>query len=164
MQKAVRRLVVGFDGSELAQRALKTACELVQPDGVVTVVNAYDVPWQADAYPWFEDFKDVCRDVAEEALESAKEVCREYPVTATFKTAVGKPADVLAQLAQSEDAELIVVGTRGLGAVRGAIGSVTYRLLHRAHCPVLVVTEPEPELESERDAATEVRTRGTDAP
>jgi nucleotide-binding universal stress UspA family protein len=98
MQKPVRRLVVGYDGSELAQRALKAACELVQPEGVVTVVHAYDVPWQADTYPWFEDFKDICRDLAE-TLESVKE---------------------------------------------GAIGSVTYRLLHRARCPVLVITEPEP--------------------
>ena len=113
MQKAVRRIVVGYDGSELSRRALRAACDLVQPDGVVTVVHVYEVPWQADTYPWFEDFKEVCREVAEELLQPAKEICGEYPVAANIKTAVGEPADVLAQLAQSEDADLIVVGTRG---------------------------------------------------
>lgn len=163
MQKAVRRLIVGYDGSESARHALRAACELVQPDGVVTVVHAYDVPWQADAYPWFEDFKEVCREVAEEVLEPAKEICGEYRAGANFKTAIGKPAEVLAELAQSDDAELIVVGTRGLGTVRAAIGSVTHRLLHRARCPVLVVPESEPEPGSKRDAATDSTTRGTDA-
>jgi hypothetical protein len=55
------------------------------------------------------------------------------------------------QLARIEEADLIVVGTRGLGTLRGAMGSVTYRLIHRAHCPVLVVPGPDPE--SEQDVA-----------
>jgi hypothetical protein len=75
MQRTVRHLVVGYDGSELASRALRSACELAEPDGIVTVVHAYEVPWQADTYPWFEDFKEVCREVAEEVLEPAKNVC-----------------------------------------------------------------------------------------
>jgi nucleotide-binding universal stress UspA family protein len=140
MEKPVRRVVVGYDGSELASRALRAACDLVQPDGAVTVVHAYEVPWQADAYPWFEDFKESCRKVAEELLEPAKEICGEYPVATNFKTAVGKPAEVLAQLAQSEDADLIVVGTRGHSSVAGLLlGSVTQRLLHIASVPVLAV-------------------------
>ena len=125
----------------------KAACDLVQPDGVVTVVHVYQMPWQADTYPWFADFKEVCREVAEELLQPAKEICGEYPVAANIKTAVGEPADMIAQLAQSEDADLIVVGTRGLGTIRGAMGSVTYRLLHRARCPVLVIPGQEPEVE-----------------
>lgn len=143
MQKAVRRVVVGYDGSELASRALRAACDLVEPDGTVTVIHAYEVPWQADAYPWFEDFKASCRKVAEEVLEPAKEICGAYPVATNFKTAVGKPAEVLTQLAQSEDADLIVVGTRGHSSVVGLLlGSVTQRLLHIASVPVLAVPPP----------------------
>jgi nucleotide-binding universal stress UspA family protein len=140
MQKPVRRLVVGYDGSELAGRALRAACDLVRPDGAVTIVHVYEVPWQADAYPWFEDFKESCHTVAEEVLEPAKEICGEYPVATNFKIAVGKPAEVLARLAQSEDADFIVVGTRGHSSVAGLLlGSVTQRLLHIASVPVLAV-------------------------
>lgn len=78
MQKAVRRIVVGYDGSELARRAVRAACDLVQPDGVVTVVHVYEVPWQADTYPWFKDFKEASREVAEEVVQPAKEICGEY--------------------------------------------------------------------------------------
>ena len=45
----------------------------------MTVVLAYEVPWQADTYPWFEDFKEACRDVAEDVLEPAKKICAELP-------------------------------------------------------------------------------------
>ena len=140
MQKAVRRLIVGYDGSEHAQPRTKAACDLVQPDGVVTVVNAYDVPWQAEVYPGSKTSRMSAETWPKRRSSPQKSCVSEYPASTTFKTAVGKPAEVLAQLAQSEDADLIVVGTRGLGTVRAAIGSVTYRLLHSARCPVLVIT------------------------
>lgn len=139
MRNAARRVVVGYDGSEHAGSALRTACELVEPDGVVTVVHVYDMPWQAEI-PVFEDFKESCRKAAEDVLEPAKEICGEYPVATSFEIAVGRPAEVLAQLAQSEDADLIVVGTRGHSSVAGLLlGSVTQRLLHIASVPVLAV-------------------------
>jgi nucleotide-binding universal stress UspA family protein len=97
------------------------------------------VPWQAEI-PVFEDFKESCRKVAEEVLESSHEICGKYPVATNFEIAVGKPAEVLARLAQSKDADLIVVGTRGHSSVVGLLlGSVTQRLLHIASVPVLAV-------------------------
>jgi nucleotide-binding universal stress UspA family protein len=137
-------LLVGYDGSDFSKHALRAACELAKPDGVLTVVHAYEVPWQIDAYPWFKDFKNVTLDLANEVLESAKEISARHPGTSNFRAEVGKPADVLAQLARSEKADLIVVGARGLGPVLGAVGSVTYRLLHRSGIPVLVIPKPEP--------------------
>ncbi len=53
-------------------------------------------------------------------------------------------ADVIAELAREIDADLIVCGARGLGALSGAfLGSFTMRLLHIAPCPVLAVRERE---------------------
>ena len=144
MAETIRHIVVGYDGSESSRIALRRACELAQPDGAVSVVHVYDVPWQAEIYPWLEEFKGICKEVAEEVLKSARGICDQYLVKSNFKTAVGKPANVLAELAESESADFIVVGTRGPGPVRAALGSVTYRLLHRTHRPVLVVPDPIP--------------------
>jgi nucleotide-binding universal stress UspA family protein len=56
------------------------------------------------------------------------------------RVVVGFPADRLADLADEEDAELIVVGSRGRGAFKAAfLGSVSSELIGVARCPVLVV-------------------------
>ncbi len=53
---------------------------------------------------------------------------------------VGGPADRLAELADEENAELIVVGSRGRGALKAAfLGSVSHSLVGIARCPVLIV-------------------------
>ncbi|MDX6598141.1 MAG: hypothetical protein QOE87_2028 [Gaiellales bacterium] len=53
---------------------------------------------------------------------------------------MGGPAHVIAEVAENAKAEVIVTGTRGHTAIAGLLlGSVTQRLLHLAHCPVLVV-------------------------
>jgi nucleotide-binding universal stress UspA family protein len=57
-----------------------------------------------------------------------------------FKTAVGEPATVIAETATGDAAELIVMGTQGLGGLRKwLLGSTTERLLRRAQVPVLAV-------------------------
>jgi nucleotide-binding universal stress UspA family protein len=56
------------------------------------------------------------------------------------RVVVGVPAEALADLADDEDAELIVVGSRGRGSFRAAfLGSVSNSLVGVARCPVLVV-------------------------
>src|SRR5581483_6327505 len=53
---------------------------------------------------------------------------------------VGGPAHAIKSIAKEANADLIVVGTRGHSPVAGLLlGSVTQRLLHIAHCPVLAV-------------------------
>ena len=56
--------------------------------------------------------------------------------------AVGPPAEGIVRLASTMDVDLIVMGNRGLGAVRRlAFGSVSTYVLHHAECPVLVTRE-----------------------
>ena len=52
----------------------------------------------------------------------------------------GRPAEVLIRAAAVRDADEIVVGSRGLGRIRGALGSVSQELLREAGRPVLVVS------------------------
>lgn len=60
------------------------------------------------------------------------------------KVPAGGPAHVIADVAQSATADLIITGTRGHTAIVGMLlGSVPQRLLHLAHCPVLIVPLPD---------------------
>jgi nucleotide-binding universal stress UspA family protein len=50
-----------------------------------------------------------------------------------------KPGEALVQLANEERADLVIMGTRGLGRIRRTIlGSVSDYVVHHAHCPVLI--------------------------
>lgn len=53
----------------------------------------------------------------------------------------GRPAEALARIAAARDADEIVVGSRGFGRLRAALGSVSHELLHDAPCPVVVIPE-----------------------
>jgi nucleotide-binding universal stress UspA family protein len=141
MATVAGHLVVGYDGSDAAREAVRKACAIREPGATVTVLHAFDVPYQVDLYPWFADFRDACRDVAQEVLDSAKELGAGED-SVHYEVGEGKPAEVLARKAKELNAELIVVGSRGMGRIRSAIGSVTLRLLHATPCPVLVVPSP----------------------
>jgi nucleotide-binding universal stress UspA family protein len=80
------------------------------------------------------------RSQAEEVLREAVERVRGDHPAITVQTAVveGPPARVLVEM--SADADLLVVGSRGLGGFSGLLlGSVSQQCTHRARCPVTVV-------------------------
>jgi nucleotide-binding universal stress UspA family protein len=133
-------LVVGYDGSNRAREALRFACRLAGPDSAVSVIHAYELPSEIAQYDFFSDFKGAWLEVTQEVLDSARD-CVAESTRVTYEAVSGKPADVLAEAAQSRNASLIVLGGRGTGSMLGALGSVTHRVLHRAPCPVLVVPD-----------------------
>lgn len=110
----------------------------------MTVLHAFEIRSEVSRYPFFADFREACENVARETLESGRDLTVDCAAEVRFETAQGKPADVLTREAEKRRASLIVVGSRGFGPLRAALGSVTLRLLQSARCPVLVVTEGRP--------------------
>jgi nucleotide-binding universal stress UspA family protein len=130
------RLMVGVDGSEGGDDALALARLLgAETDAGVLVVCV--IPYG----PLPADFRALDDDAAAEAgplLEEARERLEGLEVE-TRAFGGGSAAGVMTSLAESEDADLIVVGSPHRGAVgRALIGSVAENLLHGAPCPVVV--------------------------
>jgi nucleotide-binding universal stress UspA family protein len=76
----------------------------------------------------------------ESAREQVRELVESEGLDAEVRIEVGFPAEVLADVADRENAELIVVGSRGQGPFRAAfLGSVSNELIGVARCPVVVV-------------------------
>jgi nucleotide-binding universal stress UspA family protein len=74
------------------------------------------------------------------ALDEAAELAAEHGVDVTFEVLAGVPEDEIVAYADSIDADLIVVGSRGRGAVASALlGSVSRGVLQESRRPVLVV-------------------------
>jgi nucleotide-binding universal stress UspA family protein len=136
---APREIVVGYDGSDHAREAVRRACAIAGEGSRVTIVTAYRVPPEIRSYEFFEDLVGAFKDSAEEVLRSARDAVPDGPFEVEFVAAEGAAAEVLASWASERRADLVVVGSHGIGRLRAALGGVTTKLLHDAPCPVVVV-------------------------
>jgi nucleotide-binding universal stress UspA family protein len=134
-----RHLVVGFDDSDGARAASEWALgEAKRYQARVTLLHAHllQVAWidQADIARWSE----MERRAADVALAETVAAAQTPGVTVDARVVEGNPVDVLVDA--SQEADLLVVGSRGRGGLAGLLlGSVSQRCVERAHCPVVVV-------------------------
>lgn len=153
-------ILVPYDRSESAKHALSTALEIASDNNgaVVTAFFASPVPeFESTQFLAAENMSGVAHippdrlaAMQEEYLSYERGLLlddlREYlgeailSASDSFKVAVGqgKPSRAILDYAQSEGVDLIVMGCRGLNAVAGMLGSVSYAVLRNAACPVLV--------------------------
>lgn len=124
-----RTILVALDGSEGSDRALPVAVEYARREGARIEVA------HARTHAIEPSIEARLRDEVEELTRSGVEAS-----ISIRDSLMGREADVLADVATSVGAELIVIASRGRGPFVGALlGSVTLRLLSLAPCPVLVV-------------------------
>jgi len=140
----MKRIVIGTDGSADAGVAVESALELAHGLGAaVTFVFARVVPSALLGQPYYQQELDAEMARARQVIHDALEQAAAAGVAADSEILDSPPADALLAVADTHEADLIVVGSRGLGAVHSAIfGSVSRALVTRSHRPVLVVKSP----------------------
>jgi nucleotide-binding universal stress UspA family protein len=152
MDKRNGTILIGYDGSDDAEAAIRSAGWLLAPRHAV-VAHVWDSLSELLLHSDIDQMTGTMREAAEEvdASDSARaqelaergaELAEAAGFAATTATARGRPKawPTLLELAGEHDAEAIVVGSRGLGAVKSALlGSVSSGLLDHAHLPVLIV-------------------------
>lgn len=137
---APRRVLVGVDGSERAQRALAFALGLARREPARLVVAHVEEPplpylrTTTDVDLWIADQRAVTRGLR--ALVQAS--CREGAVDCDVLTLYGHPYPQLAEAARACRVDAIVVGTTGRSG-HLLVGSVAGRLIRAGICPVTVV-------------------------
>jgi nucleotide-binding universal stress UspA family protein len=135
-----QKVVVGVDGSACGQEALRWAQQYVADvGGQLTAVMAWHYPALTTAgggvAPHTPDPERHARTVLAEAVEKA---AVDGAADIEQVVAHGHPAGVL--IDRSQDADLLVVGTRGHGGFTGMLlGSVSTHCVQHARCPVVVV-------------------------
>jgi nucleotide-binding universal stress UspA family protein len=142
-----RSIVVGTDGSETANEAVRQAAELAALlEARVHLVCVYepvpsshDGPGDVDAHAesgWVLR----PREAVDATLASAAAVFAAAGVEADLYAQRGDPADAILDVAEERGADLIIVGNRGrAGAKRFLLGSVPNRISHHAPCAVLII-------------------------
>lgn len=137
-----KKIVWATDGSESADRALELVKSLGSEAGA-TVLALHSVeyvtgPGARGAFPQAADEDERQSKITKQVAELEGQ-----GLTITLKvvhSGMSGAAHSIAEIAEQEGADLIVVGTRGHTALAGLLlGSVTQRLLHIAPCPVLAV-------------------------
>src|SRR4051812_46591860 len=141
-------IVVGTDGSDTAKEAVRQATELAKAMGAsVLLVSAYEpVPEARLQHERTEVPEDVSwmvnpREDVQAVLDEEADGIRKAGVSdvETFARE-GDPADAILDVAEEKNADLIVVGNKGMtGARRFLLGSVPNKVSHHAPCNVMIV-------------------------
>lgn len=143
-----QRLLVPFDGSEPAMRAAVMACRLARAgNGRVRILSAIEpqglrglgaVLPSGTIGEAIRGIEQALRAAAESDLQRPRDVCAAAGVPCTTDVVFDIPVNAI--VVAAEEADLVVMGSRGHGAIAGAVlGSVAHRLLGATRTPVLVV-------------------------
>jgi nucleotide-binding universal stress UspA family protein len=143
-EDTMKKILIATDGSESAHEALEFGLELAEEQGatpfVVHVAPAVEVlPYgsfgvPAPTAPHELDEQDRV------PVEEAAEIAARRGLEVKTELLVGDPADEIVAFSDTIDADLIVVGSRGRGAIASVLlGSVSRAVLHESRRPVVVV-------------------------
>ena len=143
----IETIAVGTDGSDTASKAVDFALDLAEKYGSHVVVASSYRPVRDDRLK--QEQKDAPADIqwsinpmedVEATLRGAEAKAKARGLTTTSDAREGDPADVLCSIAAEHNADLLVVGNKGMtGAKRFLLGSVPNKVSHHAPCSVLII-------------------------
>jgi nucleotide-binding universal stress UspA family protein len=131
------KIVVGYDGSDHAKRALERAVNIASPGDRMLIVGAVEP--KLEPSPTSGALQDPSEsEHRRQSLEEAEAFLAEKGIEAETVQAYGDPGSAIVDA--GKDADLIVVGSRGRNTFeRLLLGSVSSKVIHRAQSDVLVV-------------------------
>ena len=144
------KIVVGYDGSEHAKRALNTAIEWAKPtsDTEIIITCSQERPDPAIGFRGMdfgveEMYEELVKRIEKDLAEAAG-LCEKAGVRSATVCTADAPDEAIVKVAKEAGARLIVVGVKGVGARKGQrtrLGSVTNKVLQEAggSTPILVV-------------------------
>ena len=150
-----RKILVAFDGSEPAKRAIDYAADMADARGstliVLTVVPKVTLPVFPDegfgsapitAAQDFGEYQDRMRAMYQKSQDDIMKDIKEHFPNLKAETILleGRPSSTIVEEAEKNQADLIVMGSRGLGGISGWIlGSTSRRVVESCTKPILIV-------------------------
>lgn len=143
VDKSAKTIIVAVDGSDASNQAVRWAANAAlkrkQP---LQLVTAYIMPqfMYADGMVPPQELYDELEGEATQKLENARKIVQDFSAEVEVSQVVKESAPIDLLLELSDSAEMIVMGSRGLGGLSGLVmGSVSSAVVSHANCPVVVV-------------------------
>ena len=143
------KILIATDGSDHASHALKYAIESAAKwDAQLIILSVIPplrpiIPDPEDFYPTYipefeEELEKAYKSILDEAVNTAEKEQPDIKVEARLEK--GRPSDVIMEIARTENVDLIVMGSRGLGGITGSVlGSTSQAVVHSCIRPILIV-------------------------
>lgn len=134
-------ILVALDGSEQSLLALTYAKQLAETHHAkMVMIHVYPGTSDLRDVPGYEKLVAQRKNVGQKILDHARSRLGGVSFEVETDLLEGPAADAILSVAEVRKADLIVLGTRGMGNLKGVIfGSVSTKVMHYAPCPVLVV-------------------------
>ena len=134
-----KHILVALDESGEPKKGLEKAIYIAKLTGAkITCVNVTVV--SATLVAAVTDYQKYLTEKAQKMLDSAKESCEKQGIQFASEVLHGSPASQIAEFAEKQNVDLVIVGSKGLGGIKGKIlGSVPSSLVHESIVSVLVV-------------------------
>ncbi len=146
-----RKICVAVDGSDSSHEAVRAASELANQFGaklvLIHVIRPMKSPQELQRYIKEDDLATIrhsaLENVGQEIIAKAVEIATSHAVDNPRHTILsGDPAGQIIEAAKQQSADLIVMGTRGLGKLEGAlIGSISRKVTEMSEANVLIVKQ-----------------------
>jgi len=134
------KILVCCDGSKYSEKAIKVACDLAKNyDSELTLIHVIDRTKKSDILAGSE-YTQILRKYAQETLDRAQKITKTQGIAPNIITKEGNVAEEIIKHSKTSKTDLIIVGSKGLGAVlRFLLGSVSSKIADHALCSVLIV-------------------------
>lgn len=134
-------IIAALDGSEHSLKALDYACELTEKHGSkLILLHAYQSTSDLRGAEGFDQLFAKRRQAGERIIKDARRKLENFSFEVEEDLLEGPASEAIVSAAEARNADLVVMGTRGMGSFKGLLfGSVSTKVTHYASCPVLVV-------------------------
>lgn len=141
MENTKKRILVAIDGSRYSDKVIDTTIEYAKrQEAEVIFVHCHKKFPKLLGQPYRDRVISSIRDEAATVVKPYLDKLTEASIHYVERLMEGPAGAMITDIAENEQCDLIILGSRGLSNIQGLIiGSVTHRVLHTAQCPVLVV-------------------------
>lgn len=139
-----KKILVAIDGSKMSEKVLETVVPIAKENGseitIIHVSKELVLP-RAVVVTDLEKILSEMRNSAIELLNEAQHKLKAQGVDANYIYKQGSSVSrVIVEVAQEKDADLIIIGSRGLGNIKGMmLGGVSQKVAQLSVCPILIV-------------------------
>ena len=136
-----KNILLAVDGSEYSKKALAYAQDMAETyRATLWLVHVFPSTSDLLGYDDFEKLYAKRKCTGQSILDAAQEMLGETAIEVREELVEGPEAESILNSAKNSQTDIIVMGTRGMGAIKGLLlGSVSRKVIHYAICPVMVV-------------------------